>query len=57
MDQHDWVLLAGVAGGFCAGVINAWAWLWPMSPERRDAFLAGTQRAFGWPWTKINRNR
>lgn len=35
------VLLAAMVGSFSAGVLNAWAWLLPMTPESRDAFLRG----------------
>lgn len=53
MEQGAWVLIAAMLGGFCAGVINAWAWLWPMSPAQRDKFLDGTRRAFQpWAWKR-----
>ncbi len=42
------VVWAAMIGGFCAGALIAWAWLLPMSPERRDAFLQGVSDVLSW---------
>lgn len=41
IDKETAVLLVAVVAGFCAGVLNSFAWLGVMRPNDRDAFLRG----------------
>ena len=41
MENETLVLIAACVGSFCAGVINAFAWLGRMQPDDRDNFLRG----------------